>query len=190
MFWLLAALALILIAFNFLNFQIARSRTETNHTLSTYRTGEGLPDNMMNNFTITISANGEEILASDLEIALKEALERQSSVSTATVLDDIDQKVDRPILLVNIEPERLWTPVYGQATVTAQIFYAYDGNAPWPLNEPVVFRVSPAVKADGEFIVEDTTWGLLSKPAYSEHLAKALAKSVVSALQDNAFAED
>jgi hypothetical protein len=100
---------------------------------------------------------------------------------------DLSQNGQAPLLLVDFVSDRLWTPFYGRATVQAQIYYAYDGDAPWPLDEPVVFRTSPAVKADGEFTLVDTTWGLISKPAYNENLAQALAMAIADALQADVF---
>ena len=71
--------------------------------------------------------------------------------------------------------------------MAAQIYYAYDGDAPWPLDEAVVIRDSPSVKVNGEFTLLDTTWGLVSKPAYAEYLAKALAEATAAALQKDVF---
>ena len=71
--------------------------------------------------------------------------------------------------------------------LSAQIYFAYDGDAPWSLGEPVVLQVSPAVKADGEFTLVDTTWGLISKPAYNEHLTQGLAEAIAAALQQDVF---
>jgi hypothetical protein len=174
---------------NFLNFRIAKSTTEVNHTLSTYRSGERLPDNMTPGFTLSYAVSGDEQMAEALAATLQLALADQTSVGTATAVSSSPSDKQAPFLLVDLSSsDRLWTPVYGQATVKAQIYYAYDGDAPWPLDEPVVFRVSPAVKADGEFTVVDTTWGLISKPAYYEHLAQALAEDISNALQDDAFA--
>lgn len=186
--WLVAgALLLLLLALNFLNFRAARSTTEANHSLSTYRTGATLPDSMTPGFTLSYAITGEERLAAALATALQAELEAQTSVGTATTIPGLPQNESVPFLLVDFSSDRLWTPFYGRATLDAQIYYAYDGDAPWALNEPVVFRVSPAVKADGEFTLVDTTWGLISKPAYTEHLAQALAEAVAAALQKDVF---
>jgi len=183
----IGAALLLLLALNFVNFRVAHSATETNHTLSTYRTGETLPQSMSPPFYLSYAVTGGGQLAEALAAALEVELEEVTAVDTATILADPQQKQNEPILLVDLASDRLWTPVYGRSTVKAQLFYAYDGDAPWPLDEPVVFRVSPAVKADGQFTVDDTSWGLLSKPAYDEHLAQALAETIASALQDDVF---
>ena len=60
MWWLVAGgLLLFLLALNFLSFWAARSKTETNHSLSTYRAGEMLPDSITPGFTLSYAVNGE-----------------------------------------------------------------------------------------------------------------------------------
>jgi hypothetical protein len=186
--WILAGgLVVLLLAFNFLNFHIARSGTEEAHTLSTYRTGESLPDSMASGFRLSLAVDGPDQLAQAVAAALQAELEQNTAVDSVTITTGAPEPSAEPLLLVDLTSDRFWTPVYGRATLTAQIFFAYDGDAPWPLDEPVVFRVSPAIKADGHFTVEDTTWGLISKPAYIDHLAQALADALAAALQDDAF---
>lgn len=184
---LLLAAFLLLVAFNFLNFHVMQSSTNVEHTLSTYRTGQTTPPSMAGSFRMHYRVDGEGRLARALAEALKTELEMNSSVAAATQVAAGAQLTEAPLLLVQVTPERLWTPVYGRATVTAQIFFAYDGDAPWPLDEPVVFEVSPAVKADGAFTLTDSSFGLISKPAYEQHLAQALAADIVTALQNDAF---
>ncbi|HSM56927.1 MAG TPA: hypothetical protein VK879_12320 [Candidatus Sulfomarinibacteraceae bacterium] len=189
---LLIVVAGILVAFaliiNFLNFHAARSTTETNHSLSVYRVGERLPDSMAPGFTLSFAVSGEEQLASALTDALQAELEQLPNVGAVTAVSTFEQNQAAPLLLVDLNTDRLWTPFYGRATVQAQLFYAYDGDAPWPLDEAVVFEVSPALKADGQFTTVDTTWGLISKPAYTDHLAQALAQQIAAAMQDQVLA--
>lgn len=183
--WVVGALFLLLLSLNFLNFYVARSATEVNHSLSTYRTGEALPESMMPGFSLPYAVSGEDQLAAALETALQAELETQTSVGTATP-DSLENET-APFLLVDLASNRLWTPFYGRATLQAQIYYASDGDVPWPLEEPVELQVVPAIKSDGQFTVVDTTWGLLSKPAYNKHLAEALAEAVAAALQNDVF---
>jgi len=105
----------------------------------------------------------------------------------ATAVSAASSNQPAPFLLVEVVPDRLWTPIYGRATVNAQIYFAYDGDASRPLDEPVHLQVSPAIKADGEFTLVDNSWGLISKPAYTDHLAQALAEEIAAALQDDVF---
>lgn len=185
---LIAALILIILALNFLNFRAAQSASDVNHSLSTYRTGETLPDSMAPGFIVNVAIRGEPAVADALTGALQEQLEAQPNVGAVTFLTlHRAQTRGQPALLVDLISDRLWTPVYARATLTAQVYYAYDGDLPWPLDEPVVFDISPAVKADGEFIVTDRTVGLISRPAYHHHLARSLAQNIAAALQNDVF---
>jgi hypothetical protein len=142
---------------------------------------------MRSPFVLSYAVTGEGRIPSILATALQAELEEETAVDTATLLPDPQKIQDQPVLLIDLTTDRLWTPFYGHGALTAQLFYAYDGDAPWPLDEPVVFRVSPAVKADGQFTVTDRTWGLISRPAYDNYLAQTLAEAIAAALQSNAF---
>jgi len=187
--WLLlfGILVLLALAFNFISFRAARSATEVEHTLSTARAGETLPQNMARGSTLYYVVQGEDRLAKVLRGALAAELEALPAVSAATDISGMAQEERAPLLLVALAPQRLWTPLYGRATVTAQLYFADDGDAPWPVDEAMVLETSPAVRASGEFTVVDSTWGLISRPAYSEHLAEALAQRIATALQDDVF---
>lgn len=183
----IGAALLFLLALYFISFRVASSTTETEHSLSTYRTGETLPPSMRSPFVLSYAVTGEGRISNVLATALQAALEQETAVDTATLLPDPQKIQDQPVLLIDLTTDRLWTPFYGRGALRAQLFYAYDGDAPWPLDEPVVFRVSPAVKADGQITVTDSTWGLLSKPAYDRYLAQTLAEAIAAALQSNTF---
>lgn len=186
--WLLIVLTLLLLllAFNFLTFQLATSRTESGFTLSTYRTGETVPATMSPGFPLVYTVTGSDSLSPAVAAALPDAL-AATEVGQATAVANLDG-VTGPALLVTLDvADRLWTPVYGRANLTATVYYAYDGQAPWPLDEAVQFTGSPAIKADGEFTVSDTTWGLLSHPSYQAHLAAALAQAIAGGLQQDVF---
>jgi len=187
--WWLGAgiLLLFLLALNFLSFQLARSITGTDYSVSTYRSGADAPKNMAPGLTLYYRVNGEGQVAAELETALHDELAQLPSAAAVMPLSESIQNQPAPLLQVDLALDRLWTPVYARATLTAQIYFAYDGDAPWPLDEPIVLQESPAVKADGEFTLVDTTWGLISKPAYTEHLAQALAEAIAKALDADVF---
>lgn len=183
---LVVGLLLLLVALNFMNFRLAQSSTETEFSLATYRSGETLPASMSSGLRLAYTVTGGDSLSQAVTAALPEAL-AEIGVGDTTAVSDLDD-ITGPVLLVMLDVEqRLWTPVYGRAQVTATAFFADDGQAPWPLDEPVVMQDSPAVKADGEFTVSDTTWGLISKPAYEEIIAQALAQAIADGLQQDVF---
>jgi len=176
---------LLLLAFNFLTFRLSRSNTEVNSSFSTIRAGETLPENMRPGFTQLYSINGNDRLAQELGAALEDAFEG-TITGAATELQE-EENASAPLLIVDLTANRLWMPVYGRANVEAQVFYAHDGEAPWPLDEPLTVESSPAIKGSGSFTLVDSTWGLLSKPGYDEHLAQQLAERIVTTLQNDIF---
>ena len=185
--WLIVGgLAVLMIALNFLNFRVARSASEAEHSLSTYRSGEEQPAVMNPGFELALYVEGEDSVSQALPVLLVEQLEA-TTVGQVRVVGDLSG-VTEPALLVQVDvQQRLWTPVYGRAEVTAEVFFAYDGDLPWPRDEAVVLDESPAVLADGNFSVADTTWGLLSRPAYSEHLAELLAQEIAAGVGQDVF---
>lgn len=186
-FLIIAILVLLVLALNFLSFHAAQSNTSVEHTLGTARAGETLPENMAPGSHLYYVVRGEEALAADLRTALKGALEALPNIDTATDISGMAQEQRAPLLLVELTPDRLWTPVYARASVSALVYFADDGAAPWPVNDPINLDTSPAVKASGEFTLTDSSWGLISKPAYSAHLADALAQRIATALQDDVY---
>lgn len=184
---LIVILVLLALALNFLDFHMAQSNTRVEHTLGTARAGDTLPQNMGPGATLYYAVRGEEQLAAAMRAALKRELEALPEVGTATDISGMAEESRAPLLLVELAPERLWTPVYGRASLSAQVYYAFDGDAPWPTGEAIVLEDSPAVKASGEFTLTDNSWGLISKPAYSAHVADALAQDIAAALQSDVY---
>lgn len=180
---LMAAL-LLLVLFNFVPFHLTSSQTQTSASLGTGRSGETLPANMAPGFTLDYQVTGPDELATAVREALPDAL-AATSVGEATAVAALNA-TDHPRLLIVVDVvERVWTPVYGRAHVTANVYFASAADVPW--DEAMVLTESPEIQAEGEFSVEDTSWGLLSKPAYTQMLAQALANEMAARLQADVF---
>ena len=67
---MIGVLIVALLAFNFLNFHVARSNTVTDFSLGTGRSGETLPQNMANGFRLAYQVTSSERLAEPLQQAL------------------------------------------------------------------------------------------------------------------------
>lgn len=186
-YWLriLAALLLFIVLMNFIPLHIATSQQETNATLETGRTGETLPANMAPGFTLYVLVEGTSELATTVQEALPDAL-ADTNVGNVTAVADLSA-VDGPRLFITTDVERLWTPLYGRARVTANLYFANVVDVPWPDDKPMILTESPEIQATGEISISDTTWGLLSKPAYNQLLGRAMAEAVAAKLQDNVF---
>jgi hypothetical protein len=181
--WVLGGIIAFLLSVNFLTFHLSQSTSETNQSLQTFRAGEELPESMTPGFSLAYVIEGESGLAEALAEVLSEELESETTAGSVTALSGLSPQTGAPLLIIDLTSDRIWTPVFGQATLTAQIYFAHDGDAPWPLDEAVVFDQSPALKATGTFTLNDTSWGLISKPAYIEHLATEMAVAITVGLQ-------
>lgn len=91
---------------------------------------------------------------------------------------------ETPVLLVELSGDTSWTPLVGRASLTATVTYAADGDVQFSVDEPVMLSHSPALKAAGDVTLSDTSWGLLSRPAYTNYLAAALAEAIAAALEE------
>lgn len=183
---ILGGLLLLIVLLNVVPLYAASSQTETNTSLGTGRSGETLPANMAPGFTLYYQVEGISPLATAVRQALPEAL-AETSVGGAEAVSDLNA-VAPPRLFVDLEVgRRLWTPLYGQAQITANIYFASAAEAPWPADDPMIFEGSPEIQAEGEVTVRDATWGLLSKPAYNRLLGEALADAIAAQLQQDVF---
>lgn len=183
---LLGGLLALIVLLNFVPLYATSSQTETNTSLETGRSGETLPANMAPGFTLHYWVEGRSDLATAVREALPEAL-AETSAGRATAVSDLNA-VDPPRLFVELDvADRLWTPLYGRAQVTARIYFANAADVPWPQDAPMIFDNSPEIQATGEFTVRDATWGLLARPAYNRLLGEALADAIAAGLQQDVF---
>jgi hypothetical protein len=171
---------------NFVPVHIATSRQETNATMSVASTGETLPANMAPGFTLYTRVEGTSELATAIQEALPDAL-ASTNVGNVKAVSDLNA-VDGPRLFITTDvAERLWTPLYGRARVTANLHFANVANVPWLDGKPMSLTESPETQATGEISISNTTWGLLSKPAYYRWLGRAMAEAVAAKLQAEVF---
>lgn len=121
--WILAVLLLFILLMNFVPLHIATSQQETNATMETGRTGETLPANMAPGFTLYVRVEGASELATTVQEALPDAL-ADTNVGNVTAVSDLNA-VDGPRLFITTDvAERLWTPLYGRARITANLYFA------------------------------------------------------------------
>lgn len=186
--WLIviAVLFLVLLALNFLNFHLASSQTESSVSLGTARSGETLPQNMAAPFNLSYQISSSERLAEPLQQALQAELSALATVLEAEpVTDGVPARPGQPLLLVDITTDNfVWTPFYAQATLTTAVYFASDGEISWQPGGVIVLEASPLIKSEGTFRMTDRSWGIISKPAYAQHLSQELAKSIAASLPD------
>jgi hypothetical protein len=189
--WIVASVTLILLllAFNYLDFYAASSRSNSNFSLSTARSGDMLPTGMAAPFKLTYQVRGADRLVEPLAEALLAELNNLPAILEAVpVAEQAEFEANTPLLVVEVDVDSFfWTPFYARGMATAGVFFGSEGDVAWQSGDALVLETSPAIKAEGDFTLEDTSWGLVSKPAYVQHMSNALAKSIAEGLQKDVF---
>jgi hypothetical protein len=174
------------ILFLFLDFHIARSRTNSGFTLSTASAGEGLPGSMQEPPVLSIAVVGDSRYSHALGSVLKEQLQAAPYIAGVNLLDSSPDHADAPYLFVDPgDLDILWTPVYARADLTVQAALASDGDVSLRGQQPVELdsQDGPVIKSEGDFNVQDFTWGLISRPAYYNLIARRVSGEIQRALE-------
>jgi hypothetical protein len=186
LFTSIGLLALLALAFLFLDFHLARSNTQVESQVSTSRSNPpdsgGLPENQ----ELQIYVEGPAIMSAALRRELAIRLETSRYFSQVTILDAPQDIAGRPNLAVSIEdPQVLWTPFFARAEFNMRVGFASDGDISWRHEEsPVLqFHGEPAVVLSGDFQIMDTTLGVISRPAYLEYLGEQAALRISESLE-------
>ena len=179
--------ALLAASFLLLDFQIAHSQNRINSNVSTYaaslQKGERLPPNR----PLAVYVSGTGALASTFRQELVQRLQTSPEFSNVDLHSSPIETMDKPVLRVEIIQEAItWTPLYGKASPTFQVAFASDGDITWR-NTGTVFMsndMGPVVRLQGTFEQADSTFGLLSRPAYMRLLSESAAEQIVNSLSN------
>ena len=172
-------------AFLFLNFHIARSLTNSRYNSSTASAGERIPASMQDSPVLSIAVLGDKCFSRALPSALQEQLQNDPMISTVKLLDTAADKAAGPYLLVDPNDLNiLWMPVYARANLQIQAAFASDGDVSFRGKQPVELNLQagPVIKFEGDIRIQDVSWGLISRPAYCDLLAKDTAEEIQRAL--------
>jgi hypothetical protein len=183
-------LVLLAAGFLLLDFHAAHSQNRINSNVSTYaislQEGERLPPNQ----PLAVSITSSGALANAFRQELVQRLQASPEFSNVNLHSSPIETMGRPALRVEIIREAVtWTPVYGRADLTFQVSYASDSGVTWQDTETAIMsnEMGPVVRLNGTFEQADSTFGLLSRPAYmrllSESAAEQIVKSLSSALE-------
>lgn len=181
---LVMTLALLGGAMLLLNFKAASSQTRAEASVATATAGsaEGVRPGAASLF---LFVEGDDALESALRSELEAALSEGPRFAGVTVLDRTSVVDEYPALAVGIsDHDVLWTPLYGRSMVVTRFSFASDrGNVSWRDESPLVIEADATVRSRGQIETRDETWGLISRPAYLEHLAQAAAVQVAGQLE-------
>jgi hypothetical protein len=167
---LLLAILVLAVAFLVLDFKVARSNTTADSQYSTIRSGEQYDQRP----SLVVYVLAPDNLAGPLRRQLVERLAERAPFSTVTSTETPAPEVETAALVVVVERRTyIWTPVYASADLMVRVAFASDGRVDWdePGEIDTVMQTSPEMRLSGELVIRDSTLGLVSQPAYRNHVA-------------------
>jgi hypothetical protein len=183
----IALLVLLAASFLLLDFHIAHSQNRINSSISTYATSLQKGEKLRPNQPLVVYVAGSGALASAFRQELVQRLQASPEFGNVKLHGSPIETMDQPVLRVEIVREAVtWTPLYGKASPTFQIAFASDGDVTWR-NKGTVFMpndMGPVVRLQGTFEQVDSTYGLLSQPAYMRLLSESAAEQIVKSLSN------
>lgn len=185
---LAAALMLLAAALLLLDFRAASSNTQLNSQMSTAKL-ESVP--VPQNMRVYVWIEEKDRLSTQLRDALLEELRATGRFDPLILASPKPGLLDYPLLRVWIErPGMSWTPVYAQADMKVRWgFSTFNTEIDFEQDPP---RMDLQSTPDNSFIMmaygnvqaRDRTIGLVSLPAYWNHLARQGAQKIAAELAD------
>ncbi len=181
----LAAVAAVLLLS--IDFQAANSASSMRSTVA--RMTVGTIDRPEGGLVLFVDGSGD--LDAYLEKELVRRLESMAGIAGVTVVNSMTDGTGWPMLAVQARGDALnWTPAYAKASVVTRIVYASDGDMSWRDDTSVAMgrpdRQSQ-LRVRGDLELADTTWGVVSRPAYRRHLAQQIASAVSDVLKEQVY---
>ncbi len=174
------------IAFWFLEFRGAQSKTRAERNVSTVSMGKQLPDAMQRWVKITIVIIGEGPLAGAMQKALRAELQN-ARFGDVEVVPELERAYPNPVLVVHLDKQRLfWTPFFASSSIEIRAGFASSGETGHLMERLVTIenKNGPALILSGEYRFTDRSWGLISRLGYHRFLAEYAARQIVTSLQD------
>ncbi|MCL4560630.1 MAG: hypothetical protein M1281_08450 [Chloroflexi bacterium] len=175
---LLAALLILLAAFTLLDFRLSKSSSTVNSEVASSRQGDALPFGSFNPAATGLYVEGGGSLARMVQNHLTGLLQNQSPVGRVTAINAPVDRMDIPVLYVEIKPvQHFYTPFYTRSEYELEVSYASNGDISFRTQAVTHFQSSngePALQYKAHFSLTDTTYGLISYPAYQKSLADLL----------------
>ena len=167
-----------------LDFQLSssesRAQSQTSMATGGRRVEEKVP--RVTALGLYVQWAGDAGQARALQQDLARSLPSELGLASVEAVEVLPETLDRPVLMVEVHDANVaWIPVYSHASLAADFAYASDGATAWHHELTVVMPPNPpgpVVRSQGTVTVDDTTHGLISRPAYLGHLRKQLAASL------------
>lgn len=172
-------------AFLGLNFRIAKSATTVNQQVSTYSYGFEKGKSLQVHGPLSLVVDGPNNLRRIL--ARRMDTELLASSVTETILEDsVQTGIDHYQLYVDLaENAVIWSPFFANSRLTVNFAFSSSGDLSWLDQDVVAFSSEDGqgVAVRGELQLTDSTYGLLSRPAYLSHLAGEVHSRVDEAIR-------
>lgn len=170
-----------------LDFHASRSETRANKSMSSFSTGKAHGADAGVGRELTLVVLGDNDLTAALRKGLEANLANGQAFRDAEIAESPSSPVSNPALLVELPGQDIfWTPFYARGQLTVKVTYASDGDLSW--RDDAVIRMDhlngPALRALGDFQIEDTTIGIVSLHHYHNHLGLKVAAEVGGSIEN------
>ena len=185
----LAGIVLICAAFQFLNFRITASNTQTTQSIMTTELAGNYPNRLEQNDKICLVMFGEVPLATALQKALTEQIDK-AGMGQFVLEQGLKPKYPNPILVIKAgKTSLIWTPFFAISNFSLHAGYATNGD---PTFMDVLDKTQPYIRNPDssvsllytEYEIMDRSFGLISRPGYYRYLAEHFAQELVQALKN------
>ena len=185
----LGGIVLISAAFQFLNFRITASNTQTTQSIMTTELEGNYPDRLQQKDKIYLVMFGEAPLVTALQNALTEQMDK-AGMGQFELEQGLKPKYPTPILVIKAgKTSPLWTPFFAIGHSSLQAGYATNGD---PTFMDALDKTQPYIRNPDtsvallyiEYEIRDWSFGLISRPGYYQYLAEHLAQELVQALKN------
>ena len=185
---LLASIVAFFAAFWWLDICLAISSTESEKNITTLGIGmqEQLPNTMQRRETIKLAITGEGPLVTALQKALTVEINK-IGIGDVELVEAVASKYQGPVMIVNVgRPGLLWMPFRVTSRLNIRAGYSSSGDNILLGESPVTVddAAGPVITMYGEYKVNDSSWGLISRPGYYRLLANYLAQQIVATLRE------
>jgi hypothetical protein len=182
----LVVVAMLAAAFWWIDFRAATSETRNSSQVSTGSTETAVEAwQAATNRKIAIYVAGTDDLATALRQKLTRDLNSGPAFQEVVLLDEPVETADGSLLLIEVEERDVtWTPVYAQARLKATITFSSLGDLYWRQGTAMVFYSDrPTIAVRGDFQLDDSTRGLVSRKSYERVLGEQIAAEITKSLE-------
>lgn len=173
-----------------IDLRAARSRTNTDHTLSTATVESPDARLVQQGIEIRILAADQQGVGSALAQQLAKQLSQRLPQNQIHITNaHVDKASSLPVVLVEITESTLtWTPIWSTAALTAEVVYASDGDISWRgATNMIMGSGKPTVHSQGRLHLTDSSQGIFSQFGYQRHLGIVLGNEIYKMMEPPLF---